>query len=458
MGNIVLANLQVSGVYPSLQRDRRSTRLPLKNHSSKTIRWLAVVVCFGLTGCVSSSPQVTNLADVGQLLPAQSEDVTNADNPNGIVDPDGVVQPAENSQTAAAPANSDLPTPVPVVDPSKQHLLQTAEGVLVAVPIRNPNTTATQLALASSDPQSVDATQGPTNNQVSSPDNNNQPTLADPNNPASPSVNTTTELALLTPQKTQAQNSGRAQFNNDDDDGSGTRQAVVTTPSTRAVRQQATRSLNRPSFLARLFKRPKVDVGATDDRKSPILRSSRTASRANQPLNSAPALTVGTSVAANGAAIPGVRIGSELFGTKPRQQAGVQVASAASLARLSPKSLKTQHSRVNVDCITPKVIAIINLVEQRYGKQPVVTSGYRSPSRNRRAGGARNSMHIYCKAADIQVEGVSKWNLAKFMRTIPGRGGIGTYCRTKSVHIDTGPKRDWHHSCRRKSKKRRNKA
>ncbi|MBN8479834.1 MAG: YcbK family protein, partial [Burkholderiales bacterium] len=84
-----------------------------------------------------------------------------------------------------------------------------------------------------------------------------------------------------------------------------------------------------------------------------------------------------------------------------------------------------------------------HLVLQPDGKAMVVTSGYRNPERNRRARGAKNSLHMYCAAADVQVPGVSKWELAKFVRSMPGRGGVGTYCHTESVHIDVGPERDW---------------
>jgi uncharacterized protein YcbK (DUF882 family) len=80
----------------------------------------------------------------------------------------------------------------------------------------------------------------------------------------------------------------------------------------------------------------------------------------------------------------------------------------------------------------------------------IVTSGYRSPTRNKKARGAQHSLHMYCSAADIQVEGVSKWELASYLRSMPGRGGVGTYCYTESVHIDIGPERDWNWRCRRR--------
>ena len=38
---------------------------------------------------------------------------------------------------------------------------------------------------------------------------------------------------------------------------------------------------------------------------------------------------------------------------------------------------------------------------------------------------------MYCAAADVQVPGVSKWELANYVRSMPGRGGVGTYCHTE---------------------------
>jgi len=99
-------------------------------------------------------------------------------------------------------------------------------------------------------------------------------------------------------------------------------------------------------------------------------------------------------------------------------------------------------------------VKILRQVERKYGKKVVVTSGYRSKAANRRAGGARNSRHTFCDGADIQVKGVSKWKLATYLRSLPGRGGVGTYCHTQSVHIDTYKVRDWNWRCRKKKKRK----
>jgi uncharacterized protein YcbK (DUF882 family) len=128
-----------------------------------------------------------------------------------------------------------------------------------------------------------------------------------------------------------------------------------------------------------------------------------------------------------------------------------QVASAAGMARLAPNGLLKQNESVDVACLKPSLVRVLKTIEGHFGRKMVVTSGYRDPSRNRRANGAKNSLHMYCAAADIQVPGVSKWELANYVRTMPGRGGVGTYCHTESVHIDVGPERDWNWRCRRRS-------
>lgn len=133
----------------------------------------------------------------------------------------------------------------------------------------------------------------------------------------------------------------------------------------------------------------------------------------------------------------------------------VQVASVGALGRTAgPHGLILQTQGVQVACLKPKLLAVLNKVERRFGKKVMVTSGYRSPARNRRAGGVKNSHHTSCSAADIQVLGISKWNIAKYLRSLNGRGGVGTYCRTNSVHIDIGNQRDWHQPCRRRKRRK----
>jgi uncharacterized protein YcbK (DUF882 family) len=123
-----------------------------------------------------------------------------------------------------------------------------------------------------------------------------------------------------------------------------------------------------------------------------------------------------------------------------------EVASAAGLARLAPNGLLKQRESVDTACLKPKLVRMLKQVERHFGKRLVVTSGYRSPSYNKKVRGAERSQHMYCAAVDVQLPGVNKWELARYVRAMPGRGGVGTYCH-QSVHIDVGPERDWNWKC-----------
>ncbi|MDP3897430.1 MAG: YcbK family protein [Mesorhizobium sp.] len=164
-----------------------------------------------------------------------------------------------------------------------------------------------------------------------------------------------------------------------------------------------------------------------------------------------------------GTALPGVRQSSLFEITRKSgldddsdvdlhedEEAPMQLASAAGMGRLAPNGLLIQRESVDVACLKPSLVRMLKQIEQHYGKRVVITSGYRSPTYNKRVRGARNSMHMYCAAVDLQIAGVSKWELANYARSMPARGGVGTYCHTESVHIDVGPERDWNWRCRRR--------
>lgn len=127
----------------------------------------------------------------------------------------------------------------------------------------------------------------------------------------------------------------------------------------------------------------------------------------------------------------------------------MKLASLSGMARNAAHGLRIQRPDVQVGCFKPELVGLIKSAERHFGAQAVVTSGYRDLAHNRRVGGALHSLHMKCDAADIQLAGVSKWDLAKFLRVQPGRGGVGTYCHTPSVHIDIGRPRDWNWRCRR---------
>lgn len=132
------------------------------------------------------------------------------------------------------------------------------------------------------------------------------------------------------------------------------------------------------------------------------------------------------------------------------ESSAIQMAALPGLARLAPNGLWLQTERVETGCFKPELMGLLKSVERRYGEKVIVTSGHRDVAHNAAVGGAPLSRHITCEAADIQVPGVSKWELAAYLRALPGRGGVGTYCHTQSVHIDVGKRRDWNWGCTRK--------
>ncbi len=166
-----------------------------------------------------------------------------------------------------------------------------------------------------------------------------------------------------------------------------------------------------------------------------------TASNAGQPRVASLAYT----------SLPGVNM-NPLFSMEheaheaDEDDAPVEVANLSGLARLTPSGLILQTEKVETGCFKPQLLDILKTVEGHYGRKVMVTSGLRAIKVNRK----RQSLHTRCEAADIQVAGVSKWELANFLRNVPGRGGVGTYCHTNSVHIDIGPQRDWNWRCRRR--------
>lgn len=156
--------------------------------------------------------------------------------------------------------------------------------------------------------------------------------------------------------------------------------------------------------------------------------------------------------------LPGVKMEGFYSTTDLEQEddapAGLmKLASLSGMTRIAPNGLTLQTENVDVGCFKPSLVHMIKSIEQHYGRNAIVTSGYRDVRHNRRAGGAFGSLHTSCEAADIQIQGVSKWELAQYLRSRPDRGGVGTYCHTESVHVDTGEARDWNWRCRRLKRK-----
>lgn len=425
-------------------------------------------LCLFLSGCVSSGVSGLGIASQNTQTPAPTPQLAvlasgSVDGSQTTVNNSGTV--LEQPQTISQASNA------PQLSPIKR---QTAQ----AQPAAPTVTPSAQLAIA--DPRT---TADPAVQQVANVvDTTTAATAPQAPSPATPSV---PEVVVASPTTTNTANTGAATTDAPTVVAAAPTtiaSAATETPTVVAAISATPQEIKKPSLLERLFgNRKKKNTAKSEnlDKRFASASSSRTANLDEnnlserlakpRPKNKIKTVTRDANIEArlsdtgDRASLPGVKSNSEIFGIKEDPQVkenkqNTQLASLGNLGRLSHKDLRVQHSKVQVACLKPGVLKVLKLVERKYGKKPIITSGYRSPKRNRRAGGARRSQHVFCKAVDIQVEGVSKWQLAKYLRSIPGRGGVGTYCRTKSVHVDIGSKRDWHHKCRRSAKRKRKKA
>ena len=87
-----------------------------------------------------------------------------------------------------------------------------------------------------------------------------------------------------------------------------------------------------------------------------------------------------------------------------------------------------------------KLAKNLQVIRDHIGKPVRVISGYRSPSYNRRIGGARRSQHMLATAADIKVTGMDPSEVKQVIVELINAGkidsgGVGLY--TTFTHYDT---------------------
>ena len=91
-----------------------------------------------------------------------------------------------------------------------------------------------------------------------------------------------------------------------------------------------------------------------------------------------------------------------------------------------------------------ELAALLEAIRLHFGCPVAITSGFRTAAHNASIPGASpHSQHLYGRAADFRVEGVSVAEAAAYAETLlPGKGGIGRYPPRKGracgwVHLDT---------------------
>ena len=75
-------------------------------------------------------------------------------------------------------------------------------------------------------------------------------------------------------------------------------------------------------------------------------------------------------------------------------------------------------------------------IEGHFGKKVVMNSGYRTPAHNAEVGGAEDSYHKKCMAADFFIPGVPKSQLIAYARRCRWSAASGCYPGRDFIHID----------------------
>lgn len=92
--------------------------------------------------------------------------------------------------------------------------------------------------------------------------------------------------------------------------------------------------------------------------------------------------------------------------------------------------------------IDSELVSVLQKIRAHFGKSVTITSAYRTPSKNKAVGGEKYSQHLYGRAADISVSGVSPKKVAAYADKILPKGGVGTYATF--THVDVrGTKARW---------------
>ena len=85
--------------------------------------------------------------------------------------------------------------------------------------------------------------------------------------------------------------------------------------------------------------------------------------------------------------------------------------------------------------IDTELVNVLQKVRTHFGKSVTITSAYRTPAKNKACGGSTYSQHLYGRAADVKISGVSPKKVAAYAETLlKNKGGIGIY--STFTHID----------------------
>ena len=96
------------------------------------------------------------------------------------------------------------------------------------------------------------------------------------------------------------------------------------------------------------------------------------------------------------------------------------------------------------DTVDSELINLLEEIRIHFARPITISSGHRCYIHNAAIGGGKNSQHLFGRAADFSIEGVSPVKIAKFIdRRYSDKYGLGIY--SSWIHIDTrsGPAARW---------------
>ncbi len=127
-------------------------------------------------------------------------------------------------------------------------------------------------------------------------------------------------------------------------------------------------------------------------------------------------------------------------GSLPNASGSLGARTLTGFASLVEKGAITLRASAPTGCLPGDLREVVADVAAKFG--PVsVESTHRTSSRNWRAGGARHSLHLSCRAIDFRVRTRTRGVMA-YLSSRSEVGGLKIY-RNGIIHIDNGERRSW---------------
>jgi uncharacterized protein YcbK (DUF882 family) len=100
----------------------------------------------------------------------------------------------------------------------------------------------------------------------------------------------------------------------------------------------------------------------------------------------------------------------------------------------------TLRASAPTKCLPGELREVVADLAGKFGTVSV-ESTHRTSGHNWRAGGARHSLHLSCRAIDFRIRTRTR-DVMAYLRSRPEVGGLKVY-RTGIIHIDNGERRSW---------------